>query len=333
MTAPRSTIRDEATMLSKSIRCLVPALLLLNSVGCEYLGRFKPKGNDTLLPSGPVREVTSEELLSYLNTQSANLQAVQYPDVYIDVYSGKQHFTLGDSSLVCAKPRNFLMVGGKGLIGEIVHVGSNDREFWMYSRLPEKNYVFCSHDDFQQGIAQLPFPFDPDWALQALGMASYPPTAGFKVTTDQRTREHTLSYETTTPQGMAIVKQVVLAADQAFGQQPQIKRHLVSDRSGRTIASAEIKSVATLQSGVEAQTQKPVYVQVPTDVQLEWPQQQMRLRLRLKNPKINVPYGPVEMRELFTKPQIDGVNPINLAQAQYVPSSYRGVAPSRGFNR
>jgi len=313
-------------MFSQLIRTLLPLALLFSSVGCEFLGRFKPKGQE-VLPTRPVREVTSEERLSYLNTQATNLQAVQYPDVYIDVYNGKQHFTLGDSSLACSKPRNFLMVGGKSLLGEIVHIGSNDREFWMYSRLPEKTYVFCSHQDFQQGAAQLPFPFDPDWALQALGMAPYPTNVQYQIQTDQRAREHTLTFDQTTPQGVTVRKQIVLAADQTSGSQPQVKRYTVSDRNGRRIAAAEVKQVATQQAGLDATTKKPVFVQVPTEVHLEWPQQQFRMNLRLKNPKINVPYGPQELRDMFTKPVVDGVNPINLAQAQYVPSTYRGSFP------
>lgn len=313
-------------MFGLLIRTLLPLTLLFGAVGCEFLSRIKPK-QDNPLPTGPVKEVTAQEILSYLNTQATNLQSVQYPDVYIDVYNGKQHFTLGDSSLACAKPRNFLMVGGKSLIGEIVHIGSNDQEFWMYSKLPEKTYLFCSHQDFQQGAAQLPFPFDPDWALQALGMATYPANAQYQVATEQKTREHTLSFDTFTPQGMTVRKQVVLAADQAYGTIPQVKRYTVSDRAGRRIATAEVKQVSTLQTGQDPQTNRPIYVQVPSEVQLEWPQQQFRMNLRLKNPKINLGYSPQQQRELFTKPVIDGVKPINLAQAQFTPSSYRAQFP------
>lgn len=306
------------------LRVLLPALLLFPSMGCEFLSRFKPKGQETLTPTGPVREVAADELVSYLNTQAMNLQSVQYPDVAIDVRSGGQHFTLGDSSLACAKPRNFLLSGGRGLIGEIVNIGSNDREFWMYSRLPEKTYLYCAHQDFERGTAQLPFPFDPDWALQALGMATYPTNIPYQVTTDQRLREHVLTYDSTTPQGDQVRKQLTLAADQTSGTAPQVKRLAVFDRLGRRIAGAEIKHVATLPSGTDP-TGRPVFVQVPTEIVLDWPQQQFRLSMRMRNPKVNVPFGPVELQEMFTKPRIDGVQPINLARAEFVP----GQSPRR----
>jgi hypothetical protein len=151
----------------------------------------------------------------------------------------------------------------------------------------------------------------------------------YQVSTDQRTREHTLNFEEKTPQGLPVRKQIVLAADQTSGSIPQVKRYAVSDRNGRRIASAEVKQVATLQAGLDPQTGKPVFVQVPTDVQMEWPQQQFRINLRLKNAKVNTPYSPAELREMFTKPVVDGVKPINLAQAQYTPSSFRGQAPDR----
>ena len=76
---------------------------------------------------------------------------------------GGLSFALNDSSLV-RTGRNFLLVGGRHIASNLVNIGSNDREFWMYTKVPEKTYLFCSHADFPQASRQLPVPFDPDWA-------------------------------------------------------------------------------------------------------------------------------------------------------------------------
>ena len=49
--------------------------------------------------------------------------------------------------------------------------------------------------------------------------------------------------------------------------------------------------------------------------------------LDLKKPTVNERLSDAEVRSLFTKPTIDGTTPINLADARFTPSSFRGAAP------
>ena len=311
----------------RAAKILLPLVLLFPVVGCEWLDRMKAPTDDARVTGGPIKPVTADQLVGYLNRQSAQVKSLRYPDLVIDVQAGKEHHNLNNCTLVCSRPRNFLLVGGKMVMSEIVNLGSNDREFWMYSRFPDPTYVFCSHADFQRGAGQLPFPFDPDWAVQALGMKEYDPGLAYRVETDDRTGEHVLSFDGTTPQGAAVRTSVFFSAYEARNR-PQVRRFQVVDAgTGQTVAAAEVKAVETLPTGRDAGG-KPSYVQVPTRIVLDWPQQGFKMDLRLNRAKVNERLTESEVARMFARPRIDGVNAVNLAGAQYAPSSIRGATPS-----
>ncbi|OWK43250.1 hypothetical protein [Fimbriiglobus ruber] len=324
-------LRAAKTLISTAVVSTVP-LLMGGSGGCSWLNNSVRK-DDPPVHTGPMQPAKAPEFVAYLNKQASFLQSVRYTDVYIDLYTGREHNTLGDSTLVCAKPRNFLLIGGKRVVGDIVNIGSNSQEFWMYSRVPERMYAYCSHADFQQGTVQLPVPFDPDWALQALGMNTYEPTRQYTVESDQKNWQYLLSFDERTPQGMPVKRVIVFSADDSAKSKsglPQIRRHLILDANKNKIAVAEIKRAVTMSAGADPTTGAPVYVQVPTEVSLEWPQQGFRMELNLRGVKINEVLSEQEMRQLFTKPAINGVTPVNLAtDPRFTPSGFeRGATPN-----
>jgi len=301
--------------------------------GCEWLRNMTQPDKKLAAATGAIPPKTTQELVAYLNRQEGALTTVKYPRVLIDVKAGKETFTLNDSNLICSKTRNFSLVGGKSAVpGDILYAGSNDTEFWVYNKFgdPRSKYIFCSHADFERGTAELPFPFDADWALQALGMSFYDPNRPYRVDTDPAAREHRLSYESTTPQGATVRRTVVFAADSMGDKSPQVRRYLIADAGGQPLATADIKDVVTLNAGRGKSGDKDVMVQVPTEVVLEWPQQQFRMKLQLRSPKINETIPPEDFRELFTKPSIAGVTPVNLTTLR---SQYRGATPGRDLPR
>jgi hypothetical protein len=305
-----------------AVHILMLAALLVPAVGCEWLRKTSLQ-KDTGAPtqSGPVASVTANDLVDYLNRQAGYLTSVRYNDLSIEVTMGKERHSLGDSTLVCARPRNFLLVGGKKVIGDVIYIGSNEREFWMLTKGPVgKQYVYCSHADFERGAGQLPIPFDPEWALQALGMATYPAGLPYKVDTDQRAKVHTLTWDATTPQGMPVRREIVL--DPYPGKnRPNIRQHRILDANNKLIGLADVKEVATVPVGGS-------YVNVPTRVVLEWPQQQAKMDLRLGQPRVNERISDADTAEMFTRPRPrDGDNPINLAEARFTPSGARGATP------
>jgi hypothetical protein len=309
-------------MLRAVARIVLPLALLGSFAGCEWLKRTVKHDDGALQQTGPIQDVQADRLVAYLNRQAGYLNSVRYPDVSISVSMDKESHTLGSSMLVCAKPRNFLLIGGKGITGDLVHIGSNSQEFWMLTKSPmQPTYVYCSHADFKQGAGQLPIPFDPDWALQALGMAGYDPKLHYEVKTDQRERRYTLTMDSTTPQGTP-VKHVIVFDPTPRADESHVREHLIMDANGQMIASARVVKAARVSVG-------GADVQVPTRVVLEWPRQKAKMELRLGRPRVNEQMSEGEMRDLFTRPQPrDGVNPINLANAQFTPSSYRGATPN-----
>ena len=309
---------------------LIPLLALSTVSGCEWLRNLTGKSiTNPDKVDGPVVGKTKDELVGYLNQQASYLNSVRYPRVSIDIRAGKEPYSLENSNLICSKPRNFSLVGGKTVMSELVNIGSNSNEFWMYSRFPERTYVFCSHTDFQRGSGSLPFPFDPDWALQALGMNVYDPNLPYKVDTDQVNREHKLMFETLTPQNTTVSRVVVFASDPMGEKRPQVRRHLILDANRRTIAVAEVLEVTTLNAGRDRVTQKELFVQVPTRVKLEWPQQQFTMDMKLRGAKINEGITDAEAADLFTKPKFHDIQPTNLANSQYTPGGIqRGTMPS-----
>jgi len=304
------------------------ALVLVT--GCEWLDRMKdPSKTDGKGAIKPVDSKSAPELVGYLNRQSGYVNSVRFSDAYIEVYVGKdkERWTLNDSSLVCAKPRNFLLVGGRHAMSNIVNIGSNSQEFWMYSKFPDQMFVVCSHADFPTAGEKLPFPFDPDWALQALGMTEYPTNLNYTAEANERQREIWLNFDATTPQGVPVKRVVVFAAEQATGTQPQVRRHLILDAAGKMIAAAEVRDVSTVQVGTDPQSRQPIYAQVPTRVALDWPQQQFKMEMKLGKPKVNERLSETETGKLFARPTFDGVKPTNLAQVKFDPSSFRGATP------
>jgi hypothetical protein len=312
-----------------AVHILLLVALFVPVAGCEWLrktGLQKDSGTPT--QAGPVAAVTADQLVEYLNRQAGHLTTVRYNDLSIEVSMGTQRHTLGDSTLICAKPRNFLLVGGKKLTGDLIYIGSNDREFWMLTKRPlTEQYVYCSHADFERGAGQLPIPFDPEWALQALGMATYPAGPPYKVDTDQRAKIHTLAWDSTTPQGTPVRREVVLdPTDSQY--RPNVRQHRILDANNKLIGKADVLEVVTLPAAGGA------FVKVPTRVVLEWPQQQAKMELRLGRPRINEPLSDADRAAMFTRPRPDpDVNPVNLAEARFAPSGARGATPGTDRGR
>src|SRR5207247_1904410 len=152
-------------------------------------------------------------------------------------------------SLVATQPRNFRMVGDAGAVAAKVDLGSNDQQFWVYAKVPTNDpmFVFASHTDFETGKAKIPggIPFEPDWVMQALGMAHLPPNNQYSSKIDEEARAYVLSWPAVTPSGVSVIKEIVFDGDAATGTKPQVKKHVIRDTKGKVICFAEIKAAKT----------------------------------------------------------------------------------------
>ncbi len=154
------------------------AAFCLFAVGCNIF-RARPEPPDAKAPP-PTRTVgqgkpTAVELVNYLNDQANRLQSIESHDLQIDVRVPGTSVNLDGGSLMCQKPRYFRLVGSKLGMQQVL-VGSNEDRFWFYVKQQDALY-HCTYNDFEKGAVDLPFPFEPEWVLEALGMSQIDPGA------------------------------------------------------------------------------------------------------------------------------------------------------------
>jgi len=317
----------------RHLRFLLAACLLTSNTGCkslrEMFGIKPPSPNPQ---TGVVQKVSAEQLVGYLNIQAGRLHSVSYGEVTVSAKEGdgirgaikEMAYPNLRGNLSASQPRNFRMVAKGGLVDVKVDLGSNPEQFWVYFTAPQTQpmYVFASHTDFESGKVKIPgnMPVDPDWIMQALGMTTFPTSLPYTSTMDERTRTYTLSWPTTTPNGVPIKKEIVFAADdaEASHNQAQVKKHLIRDMKGKVLAFAEIKSAKTVPTGgTDPQSGRPYVVQYPTELLLRWEEQKFEMLMKLDAGRVNGQMTPQDNKRLFDLPNIPGANPVNLAEARF----------------
>lgn len=320
-----STVPEVPAMPSARRLPLAAVALAAGVAGCKFLERPDTAVQPTT-PRQSLAQRTPQDLVQYLNTQASYVQNLSYSDVRLKASDNGETFTLGDTSLFAARPNNVRLIAGHTVLGKQLDIGSNEREFWVYvKQLRPDNFFYCSHEEFEKGTAKFPVPFDTDWVMQALGMATFPTDGQYEIQT--RDREYVLTQRTTTRNGVPVTKQMVFNADWDGGNRPIVRRHVIADDRGQKLAVAEIRNVRSIKLGPPNNPWQR-WVQVPTEVTLEWPQQKFKMDLVLRGEKLNDDLSD-RFAALFTRPRIPGTNPIDLATYQFnaTPSSYRGQAP------
>jgi hypothetical protein len=289
--------------------------------GCNILGP-RPEPPDAKAPPVPTADVgkpTAEQLVRYLNGQASMLQSIETRDLTVDVRAPGVSVGLDGGSLMCQKPRYFRLVGKKFGSQEVL-VGSNEDRFWFYvKRDPQDALYHCSYTDFEKGAVDLPFPFEPEWVLEALGMAQVGPSSSMRVEDDKSTYR---LIEESSLRGKPVTKVTVFYKGTARGEQPQVKQRMMYDNQKRLICAATIKSVSRipLERGNGA---APVYVTCPQIIKLEWPAQDTELILDLGKMTVNQRLS----MEAFQMPRL-GSREVDLGRdrptGRVVPANYRG---------
>ncbi len=297
-----------------SLVLLVAAALF--SGGCKSLFSNMPERDREPKPTGEIPQRSAQDLVDYLNRQAAQVQSISYTDVSVQASeNGRDMPRLGDSYLYAAKPRNLRLVCGTIATSGEVDLGSNEREFWMYvKRMDGPNYFYCSHEEFARGAGKkFPIPFDTDWVMQALGMSGYAADGQYTVSINKQHRKYLLEQKTTTPNGQPVRRVIAFNVDHDGGRKPIVMKHWIVDEKNAPLASAEILSA-------KAVNVNGSYVQVPTEVVLEWPQQKFRMKLVLDGEKVNEDLRDRQVA-LFNRPRIRGTNPIDLANYTFEPTA------------
>lgn len=288
---------------TRSAACLAVGCLVLFT-GCNNwpsLRNSSMMGSNQRVPSATP---TSAELVSYLNDNARRLQSIQCQDLQLDASQRLQSIGL-TGHLVCQKSKNFRMVANVGG-NTMVDMGSNDQEFWYWITKDNPPYLYhCSHQDFAQGRARMPFPFQPEWVMEALGMAEYDPAKNYQV--EVRGNSIELSEQTVGPGGRPVTKVTVFSR----GPNPvQVTGHYLRDAAGKDICSAQI---------AEVQQDRASGAIYPRRVKLAWPAEQMKLQMKLDSVTINAPIQGEAVTRLFSRPNYKDVQTFDLARGLDAP--------------
>jgi len=226
----------------------------------------------------PSRTPTAPELVQYLNTNAQNVQSVQ-ARVDMEARQDRQPVSLG-GYLACQKPRNF-RIKASAMSQPMVDIGSNNDEFWYWIGKADPPYVFhCSYRDLArpEGV-RMPFPFQPDMIIMALGIGEYNADASkYQVQVKGQTLD--LVEDAVSPQGQPVKKVTVFSRVPAVPPQPQVVGYALRDKDGKDICRVTVHEVEVMRD-----TQR--YTQLPRKVTLVWPDQHAQLTMSLSRFQTN----------------------------------------------
>jgi hypothetical protein len=240
--------------------------------GCNHTPIIGDRQPPQLPPNTKVPEAAA--LVNYLNQQSAHMQTVR-AKVDMDCKAEGQSIALG-GMMGCQKPRDFRLKAN--VLGQpAVDIGSNNNEFWYWiSKAPQPYVYHCAYRDLATGTVRVPFPFQPDMVVSALGLAEYDVKGVYEVKANPRTLE--LIQDTVSPSGQPVKKIVVFNRMLSAPGQPQVLAHVLRDSKGGLICQAHIQRV---------QVERTTGATVPTRMMIEWPAQKITMRLDLSDVMVN----------------------------------------------
>jgi hypothetical protein len=277
-------------------------MLLVLSAGCAT-GPFARQ------PANPIpsRAPSTQQLITHLNETGRTVQSVECTNVHIQVKQGIQTFGL-DGMLAFEKPRSFRLVA-EAVNTTQADMGANDKEFWFWVKKGDPALYYCSYEDFPQ-CRNLRIPIHPDWVAQALCLTEFGPADQYRI---QNAGKHIeLVSQITSPQGQPLTKVTVVSPETG-----RVVRHHLKNAQGRDVWMAEISDYQRTREGVT----------LPRKVTIRCPEEKMELSLRLDGAKVNSLTPGQYSADLFTRPELRGIQSINLARG---PVSTQSIQKVRG---
>jgi hypothetical protein len=242
--------------------------------GCNLLPGTRDRPNLPVL--NPAAKAEAPALVNFLNLNARRVQNVR-AKVDIDCMADGRAVGLA-GAVACQKPRDFRLRGS--VLGKpAVDIGSNNDEFWYWISQASPPYVYhCAYRDLQTGKVPVPFPFQPDMVMSALGIAEYDEKAKYELRDDPKQPVLELVQDAISPTGQPVKRITVFNRYMAKEGQPQVVAHVLKDTSGKLICKATVQKVTVDRSSGAV---------VPTKVKLEWPEQRLSMTLMLSDVQTN----------------------------------------------
>jgi len=311
--------------------------LLALSSGC---GPFvNNKGGGTVADVTPRWSGTPkpEQLVAVLNQNAQHVSSLEAKKVFLTARVNNEHQGAMEGFLACQKagrpgtPPNFRLQAD--LLGTPrVDVGSNSDEFWFFVKDPARPYVvyYCSYADYPKVAARgaMPFPVQPEWVVEALGMAEYDPKQHYEVSAQKETYD--LIQRARSPRGSEIVKVVSFHKSPRPGHSAVAAYILYETTNDAKRPYKEICS-ATITESQAVPVGGGKSVMMPSVVRLHCPQENTDLTIELGKVQANVSFDQERSGYLFTRQGLRNYKAYDLAQA--LDPAAGGVRPAGGVQR
>jgi hypothetical protein len=288
------------------------AILLLSGCADSKWSIFRHQQDSAQLMTQQ-QPPTADQLVAHLNRNAAQIHALVCSNVDLDCKQGLQQWHI-PSKLACQKPRNFRLMAT--VVGHSeADIGSNDYEFWYWIKRGDPYLIHCSYQDLEKGV-RIPFPFQPEWVMEALGMAQYDPRESYEVL--QKDRTYQLVQNTRNAQGQRVRKVIVFNM-----QNGQVTDHILTDLNGRReICRAHIDEHIEVRQGVV----------LPRRIVFTYPAESLSLKMTLWHRADEVTVDPQfdaeRINALFRRPVLQGVPSYDLARG---PDSTNAVQRAGGY--
>lgn len=267
----------------RSLLAGASAALWTTPIGCvwdKFVRRINPKPVECVLSP----TATKEEIVAHLNDNISRLTSWRSMRVKIGIRQNGMPPMPALNAQIAVESPAFFRLRASSILGEEADFGSNNERFWFWVRQSQQPVVMtAAHTDLTVAQQYLPFPFDPEWVMEAMGVILFNPD-DFVLEPVSDTRVKLIS-QSITPAGRQVQK--VMAVDLCQGR---IVEHSLHDATGSLIARATLSDYRSGSAGIY----------VPYTIVLEWPQAGSRMKLSFLDIELNPPYLPGQMWELPT---------------------------------
>jgi hypothetical protein len=284
--------------------------------GCHLFNNSRSRDN-IKIPAHTDQKPTVGSLVNYLNQNARLVQSLQ-ASVDVDAKQGRQLSINLGGALAAQKPRDFRL-RAKVVGSPAVDIGSNDDRFWYWiSKANPPHYYFCTYKDLSTGKVNVPFPVETDMVLAALNMAEYDPKGKYELKQTKETIE--LTQDTVSLAGQPVKRVTVFRGTMAKLGEPQVLEHILRDGRGNLICKASVQRV---------EVDRASKAVIPTRVMIEWPAQQVSMKLMLSDLQVNR-IDKESAAAMFQLNAMSGYDFYDLARNAVVkPSSYRRASADR----
>jgi hypothetical protein len=271
--------------LSPTLVTFAALVLLTTAGGAQCL----PQRQQFTSIAGP--RVLSEspqqaDIIQAVNANSALIRSLYTTDATMSVPGAPSL----RANLALEREKKLRLRAETALTGAEVDMGSNDELFWFWVRRnPPPTLYYCRHDKFATSSARQIVPVDPQWLLDAVGLATFDPYHQHSPPT--RTPNNNWEIRTTFngPTGQ-MSKSTVVDASRGF----ILEQHLFDARGTLMASALASKHWRDPASGAI----------VPQQVKINWPATQFSLEFDVKSWQVNnIPADPTA---LFTLPSFPG---------------------------